>query len=365
MADTTVGTTSANGQVIRFRTDFFREYVRRSRFSGYTGRGVNNPVVIKQDTGPTIRHPLVTRLTGSGVSGSDQLRGNGEAIGNYYYDTNPTYYRHAVEFNKEDKEKTDIDLMRAARPLLMEWALSSTRDRIIRSLGAVFNGTTYAELDSTDFTQGIADTWLSNNSDRQIFGANAGSGTDFSADLGQIDGTNDELEPARIDDMRRLAEDADPHIRPIETDQESEVYICFAGSQTFRDLKEGLQTINQNADVRGMKITRDGNILARDGDLFYNGVIIRKVPEITSVFTAAGNLLATAGAGSIKVEPAFFCGAQALVYGLTQAPDIIVDRDYDYGFRPGVAVELKEDIKKPFFNDTVQHGVVSGFFAGA
>lgn len=365
MADTTVGTTAVDGRTIRFRTDFFREYVRRSRFAGYTGRGVNNPIVIKQDTGNTIRHPLITRLTGSGVSGSDQLRGNGEAIGNYYWDTDPTYYRHAVEFNKEDKEETDIDLMRVARPLLMEWALSSTRDRIIRAMGAVYNGTTYAELDSSGYTEGIADTWLSNNADRQIFGANAGSGTDFSADLAQIDGTSDELEPARIDDMRRLAEDADPHIRPIETDQESEVYICFAGSQSFRDLKEGLQTINQNADVRGMRITRDGNILARDGDLFYNGVIIRKVPEITQVFTATGNLLATAGAGNIAVEPAFFCGAQALVYGLTRAPDIVVDRDFDFGFRPGVAVELKEDIQKPFFNDTVQHGMVSGFFAGA
>ena len=53
---------------------------------------------------------------------------------------------------------------------------------------------------------------------------------------------------------------------------------------------------------------------------------------------------------------------QALVHGIGEAPDIIVDRTYDYNFRPGVAVELKEDIKKTFFNG-IQHGVVSGFFA--
>ena len=67
---------------------------------------------------------------------------------------------------------------------------------------------------------------------------------------------------------------------------------------------------------------------------------------------------------SIAVEPAFFCGAQAAFWGLGQMPDIIVDRTYDYGFAPGVAVELKEDIKKAFFNN-VQHGMVSGYFSGA
>lgn len=364
MAETTVGTVAANGQVVRYRRDFFREYVRRSRFAGYTGSGVNNPIVVKQDTGPTIRHPLISRLQGSGVSGSDQLRGNGEAIGNYYWDTNPTYYRHAVEFNKEDKEKTDIDLMQVARPLLMEWALSSTRDRIIRALGAVYNGTTYAEWDSTAWTEAIADTYQTNNTNRIVIGTVTLTG-DMSANLGGVDGTNDELSIAAVNSMRRLAEDADPHIRPIQTDQESEVYILFAGSQSFADLKEELQTINSNADVRGMKLTRDGNVLARDGDLYWNGVIIRKVPEITSVYCATGKYLATAGASSIAVEPAFLCGAQALVYGMTSAPDIIVDRSYDYGFRPGVAVELKEDIKKPFFNNSVQHGVITGFFAGA
>ena len=58
------------------------------------------------------------------------------------------------------------------------------------------------------------------------------------------------------------------------------------------------------------------------------------------------------------------CGAQALVHGLGQRPSIVVDRDYDYGFKPGVAVELKEDVKKAFFNN-VQHGMVTGYVSGA
>ena len=160
-----------------------------------------------------------------------------------------------------------------------------------------------------------------------------------------------------------MAENADPHIHPYQTDQEGEVYVMFAGTVPFNNLKASLVSINQNADVRGMKITSNGNILARDGDLFYDGVIIRKVPEIETILSDTGKPLATAGASSVRVSAAFLCGRQALVHGMSQAPDIIVDRDYDFKFRPAVAVELKEDIKKTFFNN-IQHGMITGYFSG-
>lgn len=357
MADTTV---TSSLQIIQFRNDFFREYIRDNRLSSYSGRGVNNPFVVKMGREPTIRHPLVTRLLGAGVSGSTQLRGTGEAVGNYSMDTNPTYYRHAVEFNKEDSEKTNIDLMRAARPLLMDWAKASTRDRMVHAMGAVHNGTTYSTYSDT-----YADAWQAANSDRILVGASITLTGDMSTDLAGVDATADRLTGTLVSTLRRKAEDADPHIRPIETDQESEVYVLFCGSITFRDLKSNLQTLHSNADVRGMKITRGGNILARDGDMFWDGVIIRKVPEITTIYNSAASSypFRTAGTLGVAVEPAFLCGAQASVWGMGQQPDIVVDRSYDYGFRPGVAVELKEDIKKAFFNGK-QHGMVSGFFSG-
>jgi hypothetical protein len=360
MADTTV---TSSLQEIQFRKDFFREYIRDNRLRSYAGKGVDKPFSVKMGREPTIRHPLVTRLLGDGVQGSQQLRGSGEAIGNYSMDTNPTYYRHAVEFNKEDAEKTNIDLMKAARPLLMDWAKAETRDRMIRALGAFWNGTTYAEHDSTAYTAGIANTWQVNNTDRILYGASIAHTGVHETEVAGIDAAADKLTGTLVSTMRRLAEDADPHIRPIETDQESEVFVLFLGSIAFRDLKANLVTINTSADVRGMKITKGGNIIARDGDMFYDGVIIRKVPEITTIFSSTGKDLATAGALGVRVEPAFLCGAQAAVWGLGQEPDIVVDRDYDYGFRPGVAIELKEDIKKAFFNGK-QHGMVSGFFSG-
>ncbi len=357
-------------QTIDFRKDFFREWVRKNRLSAYSGRGVNNAIVQKLGRGPTLRHPLVTRLLGAGVAGSATARGNGESIGNYSWDTNPTYHRHSVEFDREELEKTNLQLMTVARPLLMEWAMGATRDKQIKAFAAVYDGTTYAELDANDLkgtvaaTETIKDAWLVANLERTIFGDNQGSGTDHSSDLATIDATNDKMVRGRVSDMRRKAEDADPHIHPYQTDEEGEVYVLFAGTVAVRDLKADLETINQNADVRGMKITSNGNILARDGDMFYDGVIIRKVPEIGKLLSGSGKSLENAGAsGTTRVEAAFLCGAQALVHGMGQAPRIIVDRAFDYEFQPGVLVEMKEDIKKTFFNGN-QHGVITGYFSG-
>ena len=366
MAEQTI---TSSLQTIEFRKDFMREYVRKNRLSAYSGRGVNNIICQKLGSGHTLRHPLVTRLKSAGVSGSSMLRGNGESIGNYSWDTTPTYYRHAVEFNKEDYEKTNLNLMKEARPLLMEWAMNETRERQIQAMGALYDGSTYTNLSSGAAFETIADAWLVTNKARTQFGnyASGGSsgGSDHSVDLAQLDTSADTFVYARADDMRQLAEDADPHIRPYQTNEEGEVYVAFCGSGTFKALKNSLVTINTSADVRGMKITSGGNILARDGDLFYNGMIFRKVPEITQLFSVSGKPLYNTGtSGTNNVEPVFFCGQQALVHGMGQAPDIIVDRDYDFNFRPAVAVELKEHIRKTFFN-SYQHGMVTGYFAVA
>jgi hypothetical protein len=42
---------------------------------------------------------------------------------------------------------------------------------------------------------------------------------------------------------------------------------------------------------------------------------------------------------------------------------MITDPDKDYGFQPGVAVELKHDIDKLVYNSK-DHGMLSGFVTG-
>lgn len=364
--------TSSELVVTRFLSDFFKEYIRNNRFSRYTGAGSNNVIVIKEGR-KQIEIPLVTRLKGNGVSGSSTLRGSGEAIGNHGHMLTPTYRRNAVEFDREELEKPAIDLMRAARPLLMDWSMELTRDNIIKGMAAMHNGTSYFEIQAVSEAQ--ADSWSANNDDRILYGAvKSNHSGDHSVDIAKCDTTTDKLDADIVGLAKRMAKNADPHIRPIKTSEDEEWYIMFVDSYAFRDLKTDLSTSHQNAMPRDkMK-----NPIWTDGDLVYDGVIIREIPEIDTLVTATDGTLSTinlltGGASSARVAPCFLCGAQALGFGLGQRPRIVIDRDFDYGFQPGVAVELKHDIDKLFFDANatgtssqhIQSGMVTVYVAAA
>lgn len=355
MANTQV---NSGNVVTKWLSEFFREYIRASAFAKYTGTDTSLPIVIKEGR-QKISIPLVTRLKGGGVTGSQTLRGNGEQIGNYAHLLTPTYRRHAVEFDREELEKPNIDLMKAARPLLMDWSMETTRDRIIQAMAAVFDGTTYANYG--DASEAVKDAWLAANSDRVLFGAakSNNAANDNSAAMANIDSAADKLSPAIVSLAKRMAKVADPHIRPIRTKDGAEIYILFAGSMAFRDFYTNSTYVSnlQNAMERGKS-----NPLFQPGDLWHDNVIIREVPEITTLLTQSA-AFATAGNSSSAVEPCFLCGAQAVGFGLGQRPQIRVDRDWDYGFQPGVAVELKDDIDKLFFNGK-QNGMVSVMVSG-
>lgn len=370
MANTT---TASELVVTKFLSDFFKEYIRNNRFSRYTGTEVNNVIVIKEGK-QKIEVPLVSRLKGNGVSGSQTLRGNGERIGNYGFELAPTYYRHSTEFDREEMEKPNIDLMKAAKPLLMDWAMELTRDQVITAMAAMHSGSAYVDIASA--SEANADAWLANNDDRVLFGAakSNNASNDHSAALANCDTTNDKLSASIVSLAKRMAKTADPHIRPIKTSEDEEWYIMFADPYAFRDLKTNLSTSHQNAMPRDKK----ENPIWTDGDLVYDGVIIREIPEIADLVSTINgsnstlNLL-TGGASSARVAPCFLCGAQALGFGLGQRPRIIVDKDYDYEFQPGVAVEMKHQIRKAFFDANasgtssqhIQHGMVTVYVAAA
>ena len=365
MANTT---TATELQVKKYLSDFYREFVAKNRFSKYTGQSNNNVIVIKSGK-KQIEIPLVTRLKGDGVSGSNTLRGNGEKIGNYGLTLTPIYKRHAVEFDKEENDKPAFSFMTAARPLLMDWAMEKVRDEMIEGFGSIYNGTTYANYG--DATNAAMDTWLQNNADRVLYGAaisNAGTaGAEDHADgLATLDTTADKLTAAIVSLAKRRAQVADAHIRPLKAEEDDNRFVMFCDTFAFKQLKEDSVITQAQREVQGK-----GGPLFTGGDLLWDNVIVREIPEIASLIDdsagawgagATANSLKTGGSGSGRVGVSFLCGQQALSYGLGQRPNIITDNLYDYGFQPGVAVELKHEIRKSFFNNK-QHGVVTVFTA--
>ena len=191
--------------------------------------------------------------------------------------------------------------------------------------------------------------------------ATANYNATFATALATVDSTSDKMQPTIIDLAKNIAQTADPFIRPVQVGEDDEYFVLFVGSTAMYHLRNDSTMLQANRDARERSMN---NPLFRGGDLMWDNVLIREVPEITTRFSNnASSIFYTGGNGSSKAEPAFFCGAQALAWGIGQRPDFTVDNTDDYGFRPGVAIEKKEVVNKLFYN-TKQHGMVSVFVSG-
>lgn len=358
MTTTTLATAS---QVQKWESQYFAEYVRESGFMPYMGKSVNMPICVKYELtsgGKTINLPLITRLTGNGVTGSNTLVGNEEALNNYNFPISIDWRRNAVEIKKPESHWTEMDLLKAAGDMLKVWSAESLRDDIIAALASV-GGVAYGSASAAQL-----DAWLDNNADRVQFGtvslatdAPAGGATyDHSATLTDIT-SGMTLDAAAVSKMKRKCKKADPHIRPIRVNnsQGREYFVLFVPSEAFRDLKDDDPIKNANREARPRDV--ESNPIFQDGDLIYDGVIIREIPEIS--------LLSGVGAGgTVDVAPVYMCGAQALGIAWGQQPKMTRKKEDDYGFAQGRGIEEALGVEKLVYND-VDHGLLTGFFAAA
>lgn len=365
MAEVTLATASEKQ---KWLSQYFSEYIRESGFAGYMGKSSSSIIVAKheleQEAGKTINIPLITRLTGTGVTGSTVLDGNEEDLGNYNCAISVDWRRNGVRVPKSTSYKTDIDLMNAARDALKNWESEQMRDDIIKAmLSVVTTGDTTVVL--ADSTAANRNAYSAANSDRLLFGKLISNySATFLTALGNIDTTDDKCTAAAMSLMKRIAKNADPHIRPFKSKVGQEYFVAFHGSRTFRDLKADSTITTANREARPRDV--ENNPLFQDGDLIYDGVIHREVPEIDDI-AANGGVAFTlngVGASSADVRPVFLCGQQAVGVAWGQMPTMRTDMTKDYAFRPGVAVEELLGVKKMAYNGK-QHGMVTGFFAAA
>lgn len=369
--------------VTNFDSSVFREYVRGGRFGPYIGNSENSVIQVPRDMQ---KHslPLIAKLKGAGVSGSTSLVGNEEPLSNYAFTYTPTYHRHGVLVDNEENEKSNFQLRQEARPALMNWLMEKKRNQMIQALGAIQASGTYYNYGgagtsgSTGATAASAanmDTWQAANTDRILYGAatsNLTSG-DHTTSLATLDNTADKLTREVVELAKRMAENADPLIRPIMVNNDEPYYVMFVGGYAFRDLRADLATEHQNAMPRSV----EGNPLWTGGDLMVDNVIIKKIPEIDSLFidgssttewdgvwgaSASGDGLDNGGLLGIRCSVGFLCGAQSLVFGLGREASIKRRKEDDYEHLAGVGISCKHDIKKVFYNNK-QHGIVTTYVA--
>lgn len=377
MAVTTVQT---NNKLIKFTQSINREYVRENLFSPYMGSDITAIIRIRNELksgGEQMNIPMVAALSGTPIA-SGTLTGNEESIDNYGMRMYIDWARNAVKTNKAEKQKDSAAIFDTARPLLSDWGKSLQRDEIVDTFfslpsesapaalgtnaGQRVNGILFAAATATQ-----RNTWLTDNSDRVLFGAAKGnySGV-FATDTAKLDTTADKCSRASMRLLKRIARGANPKIRPFKIKDGREYFVAFHGSATFRDLKIDLETINKDARPREGK-GMDDNPIFQDGDLMDDGVIHREIPEID---TRRPTFYATAGdSATTPVSPVWLCGQSAMALGWGQMAKPTQLDNTDYGFNQGVGVEMAYGVSKMFKKTTdsklKEWGIATGFFAAA
>ena len=355
MADTA----AATGLVVQNWEDkFFSEYLHDGGFKPLMGTAENSVIQVKEDltkkSGDSITIALVNRLTNNPVTGSDVLEGNEEDMASRSMRIYVDKRRNAVRVSEMNEQKSAISLRQAARATLLDWAMEDTRDLIIDALGSL-NGTNFESR-----TAAIGDAWLVDNLDRVVFGAGVGSGTDLSADLAQLDTTNDLFTHANLDRMILKAKTCSPKIRPMrDPGNGKRYYIAFANPHAFKNLRDSLDTEVLALTVKESEASK----LFEGGDIMWNGVIVKEVDDIP-IYANLGN------GGTAEVTPVYLLGAQALAIAYAKRWKSVTE-EFDYGDKHGVAIESIMGVRKIIFGtaaasdtgDTKDHGVVTGFFA--
>jgi N4-gp56 family major capsid protein len=357
MADTQIATTDAVTAEL-FAAETFQEYLDQLVFTKYMGTSPDSLIYVREDLvkgkGDAINVPLVAALDSEGVEGETTLEGHEENLQIHNQRVVVTEYAHAVrDAGNLTKKRTAFDLLAEFRPALTSW-LSQKSERLLMNAMVSIGGVLYGTASTAE-----KNAWCSGNRDRVLYGAATSnlSGASYvhANALDDIDSSNDVLLCPQITLAKRMAQLADPKVRPIRTQDGLEFYVLFAHPYCVRDLKASTTWIN--AQMYGMPRGED-NPMFKGALGYWEGVLVVECPKIP--------ILASVGASSIDVAMNVLCGAQALVYaqgGYDQKERVrMVEKTFDYGRQTGAAIMSMHKSEKGYFNSK-DHGMVTLFSA--
>jgi N4-gp56 family major capsid protein len=324
---------------IQWQSDFWVEFLRENQFSPYFGTSMDAMIQLQTDLtrkpGDTVVFPTVRNLVGAGVTGNTVLEGNEEILNARSLNVTVSVLRHAVAVSDWDEQKSVIDLLQGARSVLKNWAANKLRTDIITAFGSI-TADANVVLSYAAASAAQRNYWMVNNADRILFGnskANAVSGVMATA-LATITTATGKMSAAQLTLAKRIARTATPKIRPIRLNNDEEWYVVFIPSLVWRDLMLDPVIINalQYAWNRG-----SDNPLFTAGDVIYDGLILREIPELP--------VLAGVGGGPSDVAASYLAGAQAIGIAWAQRTKVITN-SRDYGFFQGTGVEEIRGVQK-------------------
>lgn len=372
------GDVNSELELIKWRNQYWTEYVAESGFGPYMGASANAIIHTYReltDSGKDLIVPLVGSLKGRGT-GAGQLTGNEESVDTFAFRVRPWWRRNAIAVKKSAQQRSVIDLLKANKDSLKIWSADTMKEEIIDALTHVAisdnrydedegkgRGVPYAEATATQ-----RNNWLTDNARRVLFGVaetNLSPGN-MATSLGNVDTTSDKWSATMVSKLKEMARRRNRAlgqraIRPWKTKNGREYFVLFVPTRAFIDLRgdQDIKEFNKHSIARDV----EANPYFQSGDLIWDGVIIHEEPDLP--------VLKAVGSASCDVAPGYLLGAQALSVAWGQDPISTKRSDDDYGFIKGVGTEELRSIDKTFYAgpDAVgpgeQFGMMTGFGAVA
>lgn len=321
----------------------------------FKGEDENNVIQVSRELakkkGDMETFGLVTRLTGSGVTGDDELEGNEEAAQSYDESVSIDQIRHAVRTKgKLDVQKVTYDQIEKYRELLRIWMTEFHAHQITFKLGGVTN--TLLKDTEGNLVSGRA---LWSNTPDYIPDADeaAGIGARYMcANTGGTDAltTADKMTLDLVTKIKTKAKLSNPRIQPLVIDGQK-FFVLYLHPLQVRDIKlsSDWKTAQENAKVRSDKNPVFTGALGE-----WDGVILMEneyVPWLD--VSEAGNSFRGSATGTdcaVDCARALLCGRQAALMAEASNPKSLVVGEFDYKNKDGVAISFIGGIQKAMFN---------------
>jgi N4-gp56 family major capsid protein len=326
------------------------------------GTSTNSIIQLKDETqkaaGDKVTFGLRTQLIGDGVSESQILEGNEEALTTYSDAIFINELAHAVRVKNDqtiDAQRVPFSLRDEANSGLTDWYADRLSMMFFMQVGG-FTANQMAFEGRTINVSGVHYGFNAPTAPTRVVRAAAAASDQAltSADVFNLQLIDKAVEAAKV---------ANPKIRPVNVNGER-VYVMYLHPYQVTDLRTSTST-GQWLDIqKAAYMGSRANNPIFDGSLgMYNGVVLREAEHVVP------GVNGSTGAQITTVRRAVLLGAQAAVaaFGMKTAPEKYkrVEELFDYQRELGVSVQTVLGMKKAVFNSNDFGAIVVSTYAAA
>ena len=309
-----------------------RDNLYATRFMGTTEQSMIQEVEdLKAAAGTNVSVGLGMKLSGTGVTGDDELEGNEEAMADYDEDVAIDQLRHAVRLKGTmDEKKNAYNMRTSAKNRLADWWAERLDQEIVDKLCGKASST-------------FSNTPTAAAATRSIWAGGVSAIASITTAM--------KMDTKVLDAAKQMATvDASPKVKPLRIDGKPH-YVAILHPYDMTNLKQ---------DPVYNQAQRDANVRGRDNPIFtgaegmWNGIIIHEHEYVYRT---------NDGSGSAYVARNILCGQQAGLFAWGQ-PVKWVEKSFDYGNSWGFSVGAIFGTIKPIFN-ALDYGVITMHAASA